>query len=113
MACSDLSALETQRVAAKLRFLYPAIAPEIDLDTKKSRSLTIGRSASCGLCLGGVLVSRCHCRLTRNSEGWLIEDCASRNGTFVNGRRIAWKYLSTGDLIELGGWTVEFELGRN
>uniref|UniRef100_UPI00257F0D7A FHA domain-containing protein n=1 Tax=Methanoculleus sp. UBA413 TaxID=1915509 RepID=UPI00257F0D7A len=50
-------------------------------------------------------VSRPHARLTRNRDGaWLIEDCGSTGGTFVNGtpldRPMRWE-LHDGDLVEL------------
>ncbi|PKL63529.1 MAG: hypothetical protein CVV31_00320 [Methanomicrobiales archaeon HGW-Methanomicrobiales-2] len=50
-------------------------------------------------------VSRPHARLTRHRDGaWLIEDCGSTGGTFVNGTpldRGTRRELHDGDLVEL------------
>src|SRR4051812_49323386 len=47
-------------------------------------------------------MSTVHARLERVMGSWSIEDSASRNGTFVNGRRIRRAALRDGDLIEAG-----------
>ncbi len=49
-------------------------------------------------------VSRPHARLTRRDGAWLIEDCGSTGGTFVNGTpldRGTRRELHDGDLVEL------------
>jgi len=43
-----------------------------------------------------------HARPERFLEGWVIEDCNSKNGTFVNGRQIEHVELKDGDVIEMG-----------
>ncbi|MCD2187811.1 ATP-binding cassette domain-containing protein [Actinomycetospora soli] len=48
---------------------------------------TIGRDESCDLQVIGPEVSRHHLRITHGTHGWLVED-TSRNGTFVEQRRI-------------------------
>ncbi len=52
-------------------------------------------------------LSRRHCVLGRADGSFFIEDCDSRNGSWVNGTRISRAHLSPGDTIRLGG--VEFE----
>jgi len=47
-------------------------------------------------------VSAAHAALGRVLGSWAIEDCKSRNGTFVNGERIEQSPLTDGDLIEVG-----------
>jgi DNA-binding NtrC family response regulator len=47
-------------------------------------------------------VSAEHARLTRVFGRWRLEDLGSRNGTVVNGARVARALLADGDLIELG-----------
>jgi len=52
-------------------------------------SLVIGRSTKCDVSIPDRFLSRRHARLYRQGEdSWLVEDLGSRNGTFVNGRRI-------------------------
>jgi predicted component of type VI protein secretion system len=65
--------------------------------------LTIGRDMSNDVVINDAEVSRNHGRLTSQSGGYLIEDLASTNGTFVNGQRlIGPKLLNPGDVIGLG-----------
>jgi len=47
-------------------------------------------------------VSGTHASLHRVLDGWVIEDRGSRNGTFLNGRKIERAELGDGDLIETG-----------
>jgi DNA-binding NtrC family response regulator len=47
--------------------------------------------------------SREHARLSRNGAGWVLEDLESKNGSVLNGQRVAGqRRLGHGDLIELG-----------
>ena len=64
---------------------------------------TIGRDVNNDVVINDAEVSRNHGRLTSQSGGYLIEDLASTNGTFVNGQRlIGPKLLNPGDVIGLG-----------
>ncbi len=49
-------------------------------------------------------VSRHHAGLTLEEESWRlsIEDLASKNGTFVNGRPVEMQHLIDGDLLRIG-----------
>jgi DNA-binding NtrC family response regulator len=47
-------------------------------------------------------VSRCHARLTCARDELLISDERSRNGLFVNGRRVEQQTLGVGDVVRLG-----------
>lgn len=69
---------------------------------EQGRSL-LGRSRWCDCVIGGSHVSRRHAFLGRDGERWWLEDCRSRNGTFVNGRRlIGATEVRPGDEIALG-----------
>jgi len=64
--------------------------------------VTIGRSDDSGIQVDDRWVSRRHCRVRRVAAGYLIEDLGSRNGTFVNGRRIEGPIaLSDGDEVQV------------
>ena len=67
------------------------------------RTLVIGRDCACDLCLRGAGISRRHCAVWRDRSGtcWLM-DLHSRNGTFVDGRRVLFAAVSPGSQIQLG-----------
>ena len=69
----------------------------------KKSDFLIGRSQSCHLCAGSSAVSRQHCKITRTDNRVAIKDLDSRNGTYVNGRKIEEETeLATGDEIIVG-----------
>jgi X-X-X-Leu-X-X-Gly heptad repeat protein len=51
-------------------------------------SFTIGRHQGCDLFIADMTVSRLHARLARVTEGWLLIDLGSTNGTRLNGWRV-------------------------
>jgi len=67
----------------------------------------IGRGRRAKIALHDDGVSRAHARVRREGNALMIEDLGSRNGTFVNGRRIhAPSPLFEGDKIQLGTRTM-------
>jgi hypothetical protein len=50
----------------------------------------------------GGTVSSIHAHLERSDAGWTIADNGSKNGTFVNGERVARAALRDGDVLEIG-----------
>ncbi len=69
---------------------------------------TIGRSPDCDVFLDDVTVSRMHAALTHESDGWLIEDQGSLNGTYVNRRRVDSARLEDGDDVQIGKYRLTF-----
>jgi len=70
---------------------------------------TIGRSGEHAIVLEDPRVSRVHARVVRRGAQAWVEDVGSRNGTSVNGVRIAEpRPLRPGDRIEVGATAVEF-----
>jgi DNA-binding NarL/FixJ family response regulator len=73
--------------------------------------LTIGRALSADVCLSGdVQVSRVHAVLERIGGQWtIVDDGLSRNGTFLNGRRLTHRVrLRDRDKIRLGETVLTF-----
>lgn len=70
--------------------------------------LTFGRGLENDIVLDSLTVSREHARLDR-SDGLVIEDLGSRNGTFVNGQRIQRARVGPGDRIRLGATELRIE----
>ena len=71
--------------------------------------LTVGRSSSCNLILNAASVSRQHGKISFRHEEPYLHDLNSRNGTFLNGGRVAGESrLKEDDIISFG--TVDFTL---
>jgi RsiW-degrading membrane proteinase PrsW (M82 family) len=78
----------------------PFAGRSLDLE---SGQLTIGRDAGCGLRFESMTeVSRCHARLLREGEDFVLTDAGSTNGTLLNGRPVDAAAVRDGDLIQLG-----------
>jgi hypothetical protein len=72
---------------------------------------TLGRSRQCDIVLDDENVSRQHAEIHRASEGWVLADLGSTNGSVLNGYRIeSPALLEPGDEIELGTSLITFEL---
>lgn len=63
----------------------PAIARWLD----DPGPLSIGRAATADVCLDHRSVSREHAEIRQAGEQWLLHDCGSKNGSFVDGIRIS------------------------
>ena len=62
----------------------------------------IGRMADNHLVIRDGRVSRIHARISAVGGRFVVEDCGSTHGTFVNGKRIARHTLEASDRIEFG-----------
>lgn len=83
------------------QFQAPKPRPQIPIDKDV---ITIGRDPSCDVYLNNVKVSRLHARLSKVGAVWQLEDLGSKNGTFVNGKRLTGKLnLSANDSFSVGG----------
>jgi signal transduction histidine kinase/pSer/pThr/pTyr-binding forkhead associated (FHA) protein len=71
-------------------------------------SVSIGRDPSNAIVLPDNWVSRTHARIIQEGERFIIEDLGSVNGTRVNTRFITRHVLDGGDMIALGGTTLQF-----
>ncbi len=68
----------------------------------------IGRSADCDLILDRTGISKRHVRISFDGDDYLLEDLASKNGTYINGNRVQTSPLQEGDLISLSGTDLTF-----
>ncbi len=69
---------------------------------------SLGSNLDSDICLDNSLVSNEHAVITRDGNGYVIEDLNSRNGTFVGGREIHRRKLKNGDLITIGNFQLKF-----
>ncbi|MFH1114822.1 MAG: adenylate/guanylate cyclase domain-containing protein [Pseudomonadota bacterium] len=73
---------------------------------------TVGRHERCDLCLVDTMVSRNHCIILREGKGFVVKDLESRNGTWINGRRIKnRRRVKDGDVIQIGPFRLHFSPG--
>ncbi|MBE7454669.1 MAG: sigma 54-dependent Fis family transcriptional regulator [Kofleriaceae bacterium] len=66
------------------------------------RRLVVGKSASCDVVLDDPCVSRVHCVLEPRDGALFVRDKRSRNGTYVNDRRVDCGELAPGAELGLG-----------
>lgn len=70
----------------------------------------IGRSKSCDVTIDFPTVSRNHAVLTRYDDGsWTITDAGSKEGTWVNGRRVQICALTAKEKISIGGVDMQLQ----
>ena len=105
-----------QATELSLVWVFPETErPPIDLSWESAQAraheLSFGRDPTCDVCIASKQVSRRHAIVTHSTGPapsvlvrTHITDLESRNGTRVNGRRVANADLESGDVIRLGGW---------
>ena len=130
----DLRRQDEERRAAKAGVVIPSAAPpmpdiqviarinqannsrEVPLSFKPGgKRLNVGRASDNELRIIDVSVSKIHAALLMTSEGTLlVADTGSTNGTFINGRRIAYgesRLIEDGDVVGFGD--VEVRLRKS
>jgi hypothetical protein len=66
------------------------------------RELSLGRDLGCDVVFEDRSVSRLHARLHFRYGRWILQDLASKNGSWVNGVRVGRSELRAGDVLILG-----------
>ena len=67
-----------------------------------SQTIVLGREASCDVVVADRQISRFHARITPTTEGAILEDLGSKNGTHLNGTPLtAPVVLQDGDLVSV------------
>jgi phosphoserine phosphatase RsbU/P len=90
-------------------YVYPKQAPFFAVMLEKDETV-LGRAADADIRLNDAYSSGRHARIRRTSRGWSVEDAGSKNGTLVNGLRIAEPTpLSPGDEITIGSVRMFFD----
>ena len=89
------------------------IAVPIPLEREE---VIMGRALEADVRVNDTLVSRQHAKVTaavnpeKNTTDYVLTDLDSRNGTFLNGRRIRREVLDNGDKITIGETILRFDL---
>lgn len=73
-------------------------------------TVSIGRASDCTIPIKDRYLSRKHAEIAPVNGAWVLKDCGSANGTFLNGMRVDRdRPLHTGDRIRLGDTELVFE----
>jgi hypothetical protein len=71
---------------------------------------TLGRHRNNDIVINDPKVSSFHARIDRSADGFVLVDLKSRNGSFVNGKRITHGVLATGDEVRLGTARLHYKV---
>jgi len=90
-------------------FIYPkhGIACTFTMGSKK---ICLGNASNNDIVLFDQFSSRCHAVICPAANGYVIQDQGSKNGTFLNGRRLSGNaVLTRGDEILIGSTRIVFD----
>jgi len=79
------------------------------LPLEAGRTVFLGRDPNCDIVLTEADVSTHHMRLEVQKDGVRVTDLDSKNGVFVNGKRVKQTFLRPGDVVRVGA-SVTFRL---
>ncbi len=67
------------------------------------QAVVLGKSAECDIIVPSAIVSRRHCRISVEKDFLVLRDLRSKNGTFLNGKKVDEEaFLASGDKIRVG-----------
>jgi phosphoserine phosphatase RsbU/P len=96
---------------AELTIFSPLLAPMKHVIAENL--VTIGRAADCTIPVKDRYLSRKHAAIVPDAGGWIVRDCGSANGTYLNGLRLdAESPLRAGDRIRIGDTEIVFQLDQ-
>jgi FhaA, N-terminal domain/FHA domain len=81
--------------------------PQVEFDLE-GPLISIGRASDNDVIVDDPMVSRHHCQLKLQHGAYGFVDLGSRNGSTVNGQSVQEVALGPGDLIRIGGTSIEF-----
>ena len=103
----------------------PAVAPRAEVivyspltspfrQPLEGEGISIGRASECTIPIKDRFLSRKHAEIRSEKGQWVLRDCGSANGTYLNGARLDRdRSLQTGDRIRLGDTEMVFESGEH
>jgi pSer/pThr/pTyr-binding forkhead associated (FHA) protein len=84
-----VAANNTSKDTTNLAIGHDPSASAIETRFGRRDQIVIGRGVECDVVIKDAKASRKHCRLTRKTDGFMLEDLGSKNGTYVDGQKIA------------------------
>lgn len=79
------------------------------VDLENINEINIGRDTRNDIVFSNMRTSSKHCQIYKVGEGFKVKDCGSKNGTFVNGKRISEKVLCDGDIVNISIYQIIYE----
>ena len=80
----------------------------------EGQSVSIGRASDCSIPIKDRYLSRKHAEIVAAPGHWILKDCGSANGTYLNGVRVERDHpLRGGDRIRLGDTELVFETSEH
>jgi pSer/pThr/pTyr-binding forkhead associated (FHA) protein len=70
--------------------------------------LLIGRSHLCDILIDSPTVSRQHALISYSSDGAMVSDLSSTNGTFVDGYQVKYHKLEAGESVAVGNCRIDY-----
>src|SRR5437867_11926749 len=90
--------------------IYSPLASSFRQQLDLGEAASIGRASDCTIPIKDRYLSRKHAEIAPVNGAWVLKDCGSANGTFLNGMRVDRdRPLHTGDRIRLGDTELVFE----
>lgn len=74
----------------------------------ESRTFLIGRRNTADLVIDNELVSSAHALLLEYNGKRYVRDLGSRTGVLLNGHRVQWEYLKSGDILTIAGQEIVY-----
>jgi pSer/pThr/pTyr-binding forkhead associated (FHA) protein len=111
MSVDDVTAVENLPLGSAMLLVQrgPDAGARFLLDTDV---VTVGRHPDSDIFLDDISVSRRHATFTRTTNGYVISDLGSLNGSYVNRDRIdSDVVLSGGDEVQIGKYRLVFLTG--
>lgn len=86
---------------------------EVQIFAIKIFPFTIGRQLSCNLVIQEPTVSRLHAQILQKGKDFYLEDLGSSGGTFLNGEKITFSKITTGDSILVSNIPLVFSHNKD
>ena len=109
LVAEDLQVSVAKRTVRKTRLLVSSVNVPMTGLTIDRAKVSIGRATTADLVIPDNNVSRMHCEITLDDDGWSIRDLDSVNGTLVNGKPVRYGAIDAGATIRVGDTTLRFE----
>lgn len=89
---------------------HPPVQAAIVRRVRTGEALSIGRAEGCGLRIDHPSISRAHAELQPAGDGWSLRDLDSKNGSFLDGRRLRDALLPQAGWLRFGDVYCEFRV---